>query len=765
MRASSLEVSYRPVRLGWCVRNNSWDDLRRAIRLTHTLWGGRFNPIIPIENVTAAEDLIKLYGVDALFPIAEEKPVTDFIARFTWLPWPSFDKALFVARDGGADATFLDIYHVVRHLVEDEAKARSKAKLSVTQFVWDSDDPLGDVFLAYFGAYPPKDEISKDYGAFVNRNLRGKLVELATAKQLEPETLKLLTPSELTRYWVEWDSSPVRAGDGVYAGHADDFEDVVNFWNIRAADVELIFYDPRHQERLASFTESFVEPFRNRPTKGIPFEPRMTVWSKQDKGLDVTPFKLDQIQIRLVSTTTWSGFNFKPTRFHLGREKSAFGTITENGAEKELSLHLPEKPFFDEFELHEQKAVAKISSIGLDATEDESVLRVPYLPILNAFYGRRMYFDSKKVRVERDGIAVIEPINKSHINLRSIQKRDLVAEIFKVFGMKAETSGPGRIASRLVAQMGGIQGCRVFKVSGVRNLLESYGPQKHFEKSTAIQTIRQFDPATGVPNFSKYERLFIEPREHGPLTPEQVFTFLLKRGVFQVGMSLSCPHCELEPWIPLDDLATEVSCEYCGKTFLVTPQLRDRNWKYRRSGLFGRENNQEGSVPVVLTLQQLDSALHDQRIFLTNTLIEPISARIEPCETDFVLIEQGFGSDIVSVAIGECKTRKEISDEDVRKLSLVADVFEENGLDAFIVFSKIDPFTADEVARCRAAQGKFRFRVIMLSSRELEATYFLYEQTEKEFVIRASAGYLKGLAESTDSIYFHPRPKPAAPVV
>ena len=112
-----MGLSYRPVRLGWCVRDNNWDDLRRAIRLTHTLWGGCFNPIIPVENVSA-EDLIKLYGVDALFPVAEEKPVTDFIAKFTWLPWPSFDKALFLAREKGADAAFLDIYHVVRNLVE-----------------------------------------------------------------------------------------------------------------------------------------------------------------------------------------------------------------------------------------------------------------------------------------------------------------------------------------------------------------------------------------------------------------------------------------------------------------------------------------------------------------------------------------------------------------------------------------------------------------------------------------------------------------------
>ena len=433
-------------------------------------------------------------------------------------------------------------------------KTRSETKLSVTQFVWDSGDPLGDIFLAYFGAYPSKSEISKDYGTFVNKNLRGKLVELAIAKQLEPETLKSITPSELTRYWVECNSSPVRAGEGVYVGEADDYEDVVNFWNIRAADVELIFYDPRYQERLARFTDSFVESFRKRPSKGMTFEPQMTVWSKQGRDVDLTPFKLDQIQLRLVSTTTWDGFNFKPTRFHLGREKSAFGSLTENGSEKELSLHLPEKPFFDEDQLHEQKAVASISAVGLDATEDESVLRVPYLPILNDFYGRRMYFDSKKIRVERDGLAVIEPITKSHINLRSIPKRELVAEIFKVFGMKAEISGPGRIASRLVSQ-------RVASKAVESSRYQAYGACLKVTVHRSIsRKVRRSKRSVSV-ILRRAFQIFQNTNDYlsnlantARLLPNK-YLRSYSSGEFLVGMSLSCPHCELEPcsfWMTSD---------------------------------------------------------------------------------------------------------------------------------------------------------------------------------------------------------------------
>lgn len=410
-------------------------------------------------------------------------------------------------------------------------------------------------------------------------------------------------------------------------------------------------------------------------------------------------------------------------------------------------------------EFREQKVVANVSSIGLDSTEDESTFRIPFLPVLNNFCGRRMYFDSTKIRVETGGIGIIASVTKNHLNLRSVSKRELIIEMFKAFGMKADVSAPGRIASRLISQMRGIQGCRVFKIPGVRDLLEAYGPQASFERTSAIQKIGRSDPLTGVPNFSEYEGLFIEPRESGPLKPEHVLTFLLKRGVFQVGLAFGCPHCELDPWIPLDDVATEVRCEYCGKIFLTTPQLRDRNWKYRRSGLFGRDNNQEGSIPVVLTLQQLDNVLSWENLFLTNMTVEPITAQIESCETDFVLLHQSYWGDTVSIAIGECKTRNEISDDDVRKLGLVADVFENNGVDAFIVFSKLAPFTTDEITRCGRAQSQYRMRVIMLTDRELEP-YFVYERTEKEFMIRSSAVSLEDLADSTDSIYFHPKPRP-----
>jgi ribosomal protein S27E len=311
--------------------------------------------------------------------------------------------------------------------------------------------------------------------------------------------------------------------------------------------------------------------------------------------------------------------------------------------------------------------------------------------------------------------------------------------------------------------MGGLQGCRVFKIRGVRNLIDKYGPLKSFTKGGAVQIIGKNDPATGRPNFEEHAGLFIEQRQGPKLKPEHAFMYLVKQGVFRVGLNLKCMNCELDFWVALDDVATEVSCELCGRVFNITGQLRDRDWAYRRSGLFGREDHQEGSIPVALTLQQIDTTLSDDMIYSTAMNTSPVTADIGACETDFVVIGGCDYEGRVSLGIGECKSSDEITAQDVTNLTRVADAFPSKRISTYIVFSKTAPFTPEEIERCRAAQDPHRLRVILLSDRELEP-YFVYERTEKEFEIRSSAISFEDLARATQHIYFEPRRKRQEPV-
>jgi hypothetical protein len=190
-----------------------------------------------------------------------------------------------------------------------------------------------------------------------------------------------------------------------------------------------------------------------------------------------------------------------------------------------------------------------------------------------------------------------------------------------------------------------------------------------------------------------------------------------------VGLELKCAHCELKFWQSLDDLKTHIECVYCGTRFGVTDQLRDRDWAYRRSGLFGRNDNQHGGVPVAVTLQQLDTTLHSDRMLYTTSLaITPGKAPIVKCETDFVVITTGRSHNFPQIVIGECKAAGgSITIADAENLAKVADAFPKRRLKVFVLFAKTGTFSDEEIAACAHAQDKWHSRVILLTKDELEA--------------------------------------------
>lgn len=752
MSTMTLRVKYRPLRIGWCIRDGNFEDLRTVLRLTHTLWGGRYNPIIPISDFPFARQLINIFRVDVLYPAAEDRLFDDFIEKFDYLLWPFLDGEIFIDGLSGKEATLLDLYHPVRRIYEEQSPPRNIATL----VEWDTADPLCDVMLASMGAFPSTDEIGLDYARLIEENLSADKIVLDTKKPLPDNLYEHLLPSNITTYELLRYRSDQWGNPGFYVGDSQDFTDLVNFWNLRAADIDLMFYDLAQAKRLNPLKESYLGAVSKALRGSARWDKRVAVWSKSDKcdikkslfGPDVTRFTASQ--------TTWNGLNVKPPVKHF-EDKSVLGSLADDGSIPTVSFQLPDKPFFDDISSRMQHVVVSVYPL-IDIRHEDFTFRTPFIPELNKYYGRECYFNYNAARAEADGLGIITDVTNEHLTLHALPTRNLIAKVFEAFGMKAELSQAGLIANQLIRQMGGIQGCRVFKIVGVRELIEKYSPYQSFTRSAATQIIGHIDPQTGKPDFSAYESLFIEPRTGAKLKPQAAFTYLVKKGVFRVGLKFDCPGCNLEFWLPLDNVATKVICEYCGNEFNTTPQLKDRDWAYRRSGLFGREDHQEGGIPVALTLEQLHTTLDmDWIIYNTAMNIASVTPPINPCETDLVAITQS-GDGRIRLVIGECKAGYDITEQDVTNLNKVADVFPPERFDVFIVFSKTLPFKEVEIERCRAAQNKYRYRVILLSSRELEP-YRVYEKTAKEFDIKPTVVSLKDLAEATHNIFFEAKRK------
>jgi hypothetical protein len=561
---------------------------------------------------------------------------------------------------------------------------------------------------------------------------------------------------------------------GVVLGSVEDFGALAMFWNLRAAGAHVIFYDEQHSARLKTFADAWLAKLR---APGVGKSTRVNIWTRKSvphsdeswkPALDFGDLAVCMCDGR--GDDLWRGMRgeaYDPS-FSV-RHRDVVPAYTESEGRASASFALPDRPFSDDdVQALGQKYAVVVDATRYAAVDEALTFETPVVPRLNEFYGRNFHFEfdaarSQRGHLGRGAVAFITPISTQQLRVTAFPVFDWMKAFFELCGMDISRSEPGLRGQRLIAQMGGVRGCNVFKLRGVRNLLREYGVDQHFTRSAAVQAIRDKDEATGKVGFDDFKRLVIEYRETGELKPDDVLKYLLKRRVFRVGLELTCPNCELPSWLHLDDVKSRSSCGYCDHVYDVTPQLKDRDWRYRRSGIFGRDDHQAGGVPVALTLQQLEQTLRDDLLmYSTATRFEPAGAGIEDCESDLVAIVAGGARESpvqvvfkppVQVVFNETKTEGSIDAEDARKLGKLADAVPGDLADAFILFSKAGTFSPDEVAVAKALNKGGRRRVILWSGDELEPHY-PYERSKERLGEVAHAVSLRAMANITHQLYF-----------
>jgi hypothetical protein len=254
----------------------------------------------------------------------------------------------------------------------------------------------------------------------------------------------------------------------------------------------------------------------------------------------------------------------------------------------------------------------------------------------------------------------------------------------------------------------------------------------------------------------KHSALAISPNQRGRgLTAEIVFDTMLSKNLVQAGLNFVCPRCELEFWRSLDQLRAMAHCEYCEHDFNVLPQLKDRDWRYRRSGLLGNYDNQEGAIPVILALQQIMAVLSHPTLCLWTTAhaLQLDNGQGRRCETDFLLITlQPYRSNI-EVVIGECKTYGTIDQRDVDNLTAVGHSLRRQGMVPYVVFAKASDFTEEELERIAPSLRDEHVQVILLGKNELEP-YMPYERAQTTRNLNRYPVSLLNMAENTRALFF-----------
>jgi len=801
MAVCSLLIRYRPLRVGFLVQEGNIQQLLEAASLCTVIWGGVYNPIIPVKKDCDLTDrLIRLFRVDVLYPMTDSESLMRVFKKYSWLQWPNaFQKPGLLEESDGTTVTITDVFPVFYSYWKTDFRRNRESRSIFPK--WDPSDPLHNLLVLQFGKYPTN--MKYDYPKAYEEIMHAQNVRLEVGRKVPKEWSDKLVPIDITRKHLLPDSINYWWHHGLYIGDPSDFEDLLNFWNLRASGMHLVFCARDFSQRLKDFVSTFLDMLwhklqrRNQPDRYI------GIWAKRDSDHDSLQSEIVEIFPKsaqklfcLVDEDTWNGLNVKPPIY-----RSDYHTVLANLDKQPqgnplITFLLPPKPLPNaavrDLNIVRQQWVVSIQPLTEYGYEGFT-LRPPYIPDLNEWFGRQISFDPWKLRVEYDGIGLIKYLSTNTVSLRPIQISELIKQIFKFAGIEAKSSQGGRIAERLIIQCSGLEGCRVFKIPGVRKLIANKDARVGITRGRATNIIFDKDEK-GYSSFEAHKTLYIEPREKKDLDTSDVFDYLLKKGLMRAGLLLKCPNCEFDFWVSIDSLSDTCKCEYCGHTFSLGPQLKDRDWRFRLSGLFGRVNTvrdlsyeklwsklrellpkdrlirdedinsiakrlyryltevdpAEGAVPVALTLLQLLRRHRGTEAFLYTTGLELKGEDIN-CEIDLTVVESNRGK--VSILIGECKANLEVDDTDIDNMLKVKNRLEKAGLQCFLLFSKTAPFfTADELRRFSKLHER-GIQFILFTSKNLEPYDPYWNNDVKNVVPYPYASTLEEMAQNSVALY------------
>ena len=762
MDAVRVSISYRPLRIAWAIHAGDMEALRRTVRMSYALWGGRYNPIVIVDREEEADRLVEAYRPDLIVTVGDSRRLNAFPKRFPHLIYPLLGPVFINEQGREGRCQVLDIHNEFAYLRHSpELKAIKDA--GVVIYSWKADDPLADALLLQFGGYPSIEEVGTDYRNLILEATEAKEREIDPALPISEDILETPTIPFFCSYGLRrqyrggagWDNP------GVFVGDAQNFDDLVCYWNLRAADIRILFIDTAQLDRygrlIAAWEKRIAEAVL--PERRS-YEGRLAGWARsENKEKLQRAVSGRQMLLCEISEDSWGTSIRPPTMYY--KTVSTLGVMGEGEDGKpKVSFALSDKPFSSDGWFHTQHLIASITSVGGLFRDERHTLSPPFIPELNEFYARQMCWHYGELRIERDGVGLLIDAVDADKYLYALPIVDLAEQIFGLAGLRTKVSSGGLILRQLVSRLGGLQGGRVFKIPGVRRLLKTYGPTATFSKNGALQLIAGKDPENPKSKFTDHEDLYIKGQPIGD-NPHAIFSYLVEKGLFRIGVDLTCESCHMPSWIAVDALKQSVLCELCGDEYDASSQLVKAEWRYRRSGVLGKEKNSQGAVCVALTLQQLQtniSELFNKNIYSPSIEVEPQKGgSLQKCEIDFVWFHSHATSEKISVILGECKDQGPIDLEDFKKdidnLRQVADVLPRHRFDVFILIAKLSPFTADEIEAAKSLNDRYHQRAILLTAEELEP-YRMYERSRGQFKFLEYASSPEDFARGTAAMYF-----------
>lgn len=694
-----VDLKIRPLRLGHLIEPNNKEHLTQAMTISSTLWGGMNFPIItlykrmpqtwtdgPLKPPKAKDVIlgyIDAYDPDVLINFSKEAPdyISDLgieIIRPEEI-WETLDEGRYLSPKFG-----IGIFEIFDKLFDDHFKF--KAKYPITISIPTPPDRHKLFWSSFLGCIPKKvsDLIEKYYeeSLDIGRN------------EFDPSTINdlLKVNNFFPRRFVQYNLEHIRQSGGrrgAYAFFLDatKYEDIVDYWNLRATGRTVL---PLPKQYLSN------EPFRKLTIKF--FKDSRKPWGHDKKhcdyasivrsrnstieeiqefvaNLDLNPDPKDPSQDPYYSIQRW----YPRIWDEWARDKD--GIIPDDFYGDEESIEISES---DGFEINFNPLMPKFAARLAYYGEPRCVNEVSF-----RFYGADEYL--AEIFPKESGKNLLKSISSSNFrNSWRIGRHGLVKLVANTYperwtipesekvmfawlkdrGWEPNLSAPGLLAKQIYKKLGGhINALENKKLLGLLEHMNG-GHVNADGKPSKNDGINQERP------LSIGE---IKLRLKDSSQQKDFVNYLVEKGVFHTGIKIQCPHCVRKSWYAINNISDTIECPRCLNKYPAIGNIERGDWCYKTAGPFSVPNYADGAFATLLALNffndlKLNTFQATPALNFTAKLADDPKTDIE---ADFALFWQDsiYGEKVGGILFAECKTYGEFKQKDFSRMKLLAKKF------------------------------------------------------------------------------------------
>jgi hypothetical protein len=665
MATTTIEArcNARPTRLVFILANADRGQLLSVISRATTLWGGRFNPIVilddagrtmvgrhytlaaPEPHLKLQADLLKAFDPDLLINYSGN-PLPPELSTWAHLTFPADQLDWNPTGSAAARSYFVDIRPLLDDLWEKEFRNVATPRFKL-RFIEKAEAEASPMLAARFGLYP-----TEDYYEFLKRNFGAAALTYNAELRGAHWPGDFQTPLGFTGIYCQARRQIVDS-HAFFLLNPDDPFDLVDYWNLRASG-KIVFPLTLHDYKDCATPISDFAAVASYPGRALGF---LTII----KAASITDEQIEEVRqwitVEGLSKAPVGTMGWVP-QYHRGNygaadeleieqltcfESNNVGVLVDgygriDGAKPAF---LKQGDYFSHWSM----------DLSLPTFRDpKGCYRLPWLNSgCDGLVARHIGFSSQMdaSRVSRTGIVTRHDGDSSHVRISPITAVQAVKAFLEGVGVTyRETSAPGLALTRIVEMMGTLHTCEVFQNSAIRDTLDemSRGDPRtvHSVKIAIVLALKDLN-FFGSPLSEK------KKHEHS----ERLMKRAIDAKVFRVGLVFQCSVCHKRSWYPTTEFSDTYTCKNCFSQE-PTPYVHELEWYFAADGLFRSSNKLDGNITVLLALSFFNEIYKYDGLQYAPSFLYELGG--EPREMDFAVIAADSHRSGVDMIFGEAKS-------------------------------------------------------------------------------------------------------------